>query len=228
MFSLKSLCSRPGGPQERGVCSSQVPTSLCRVSVPASIAASPRLRQPETPRARNPSGRPRSSSPTALVSTAWIAAMVSSSTCDSRAPISGRCASSARQMFADHQPRPIFDDLKALADDRRIIAQMQPARDERQRVRQPRQNAELARHVVGPGGQFPHRRPAQHGRLAIEVNEVVEVGQPPGELPRRRLRVQPMAMRGEMRAAPPPSPTGRSRRRTAGRFRASRFLLLCC
>ena len=47
MFSLKSLCKNPGAPSGTRWLSSQAPTSLCRASVPASIAASPRLRQPD-------------------------------------------------------------------------------------------------------------------------------------------------------------------------------------
>src|SRR5271166_5292669 len=39
------------------------------------------------------------------------------------------------QMFADHQAGPVFDDLEALPDDRRIVAQMQAASDEWQRIR---------------------------------------------------------------------------------------------
>ena len=39
---------------------------------------------------------------------------------------------------------------------------LQAAGDERQRVGQARQDAELPRHVVGAGGQLSHRRAAQH------------------------------------------------------------------
>ena len=57
-----------------------------------------------------------------------------------------------RQVLADHQARAVFNDLEALPDDRRVVAQMQSARDERQRIRQAGQDAELARHVEGAGG----------------------------------------------------------------------------
>ena len=110
------------------------------------------------------------------------------------APVpAGRCSRITR-------PGPVFDDLKALADDRGIVAQMQPARDERQRVRQARQDAELARHVVGAGGQFPHRRAAQHGGFAVQVDQIVQVGQAAGELARRRVGVQAMAVRRQIGA----------------------------
>ena len=99
-----------------------------------------------------------------------------------------------RHVLADHQARPVFDDLKALAEDRRIVAQVQAAGDERQRVRQARQDTELARHVVSAGGELAHRRPAQHGGLAVEVDQVVQVGQAAGELARRGVFVQMMAV----------------------------------
>ena len=111
-----------------------------------------------------------------------------------------------RNGFPDDQARPVFEDLEPLAADRRIIAQMQAARHERQRVRQARQDAVLARHVVGAGGQLAHRRAAQHGGFAVQVNQIIEVREPAGELPRRRIVVQPHPVTREVGAARPASP----------------------
>ena len=80
-----------------------------------------------------------------------------------------------------------------------IVAQEQAARHERQRIGQARQDAEFARHVVSAGRQFTHRRTAQHRRLAVEMDQVVEVRQPAGELARRRIAIQPQPMRRQMR-----------------------------
>ena len=75
---------------------------------------------------------------------------------------------------------------------------MQATGDERQRVRQAGEDTEFARHIEGAGGQVPHRRAAQDGRLAIEVDQVVQVRQPAGELARRRFGIQVMAVRGQV------------------------------
>ena len=80
------------------------------------------------------------------------------------------------------------------------VAQEQPARHERQRIGQPAQDAELARHVVGAGGQLAQWRAAQHRGLAIELDQVIEVRQSAGELPWRRLVIETPAMCSQMRA----------------------------
>ena len=191
LFSLKSLCSSAGAPSGTRCRSSQSPSSACSASVPSSSAASPRLRQPLTARARNPAGRPRSSRPTASASTAWIAASVSSSTCDSRAPTSGRPASSGGMCSRITRPGRYSMIWNCAPMTLASAAQEQPARHERQRIGQPAQDAELARHVVGAGWKLAERRSAQHGRPAVEMDQVVEVRQAAGELPRRRIVVEP-------------------------------------
>ena len=105
-----------------------------------------------------------------------------------------------RNGFPNNQTRPVFENLKALAADRRIVAQVKAAWDKRQRIRQARQDTVLARHVVSAGGQLAHWRAAQHGGFAVEVNEIIQVGQPAGELARRRVIVQPHPMAREVSA----------------------------
>ena len=105
-----------------------------------------------------------------------------------------------RQVLADHQAGPVLDDLELRADDRWVGAQEQPARHERQRIRQAAQDAELARHVVGAGRQLAERRAAQHGRPAVEMDQIIQVGEPAGELARRRIMVEPQPVCGEVGA----------------------------
>ena len=194
LFSLKSLCSSAGAPSGTRWRSSQFPSSACSASVPSSSAASPRLRQPLTARARNPAGRPRSSRP----DRGGIHRMDRRQRLEQHLRQPGADFRAAgqfgRDVLADHQAGPIFDDLELRADDTGVRAQEQPARHERQRIGQPAQDAELARHVVGAGGKFAERRPAQHGRPAVEMDQVVQVRQSAGELPRRRIAVESQAV----------------------------------
>ena len=131
-----------------------------------------------------------------------------------------------RHVLPDHQAGPVFDDLEALAHDGGVVAQDQAAGDERQRIRQARQDAELARHVVGAGRQFPHRRAAQHGWAGRR-----DGSDSSGSPSRRRTgaaadRSSRHAPARPDRRRPRPSRGARSRRRTAGRYRMTRFLLL--
>ena len=86
-----------------------------RLGMP-SVAARPRLVQPATARARKPSGRPRSSSPTEAGSTACSRASVSTIISESSAGASGRCASGRHVVAPDHEARPVGDELERRAD----------------------------------------------------------------------------------------------------------------
>ena len=119
LFSLKSLCSSPGGPSGTMLRSSQCADIVVQRSVPSSIAASPRLRQPATPRARNPSGPAEIVQPDRL----GIHRMdrgdgLQQHLRQPRADLRPM-GEFRRQVLADHQPGAVFDDLEALADDRR-------------------------------------------------------------------------------------------------------------
>ena len=105
-----------------------------------------------------------------------------------------------RQMLADHQPGRYSMIWNRWPITVGSSHRCSPRGDERQRVRQARQDAEFACHVVGAGRQLPHRRSAQHGRLAVDVDQVVQVGQPAGELARRRVGVQAVTMTGQVDA----------------------------
>ena len=102
-----------------------------------------------------------------------------------------------RQSAADDQPGAVFDDLKRRAEDARLGAIEQGAG--RQRVSPPQRgkNAVLARHVVGPARQRTAGRPAQNSRPAIDRNQIVEIAEAAGELP-RRLRTEPRAAPGQV------------------------------
>ena len=105
-----------------------------------------------------------------------------------------------RNGFPDDKARPVFQDLKPLPADGRIVAEMQTPRNEWQSVRQPGQDAMLARHVVGTGRQFTHRRAAQYSGPAVQINQIIEVREPAGELARRRIGVQAHPLPGQVRA----------------------------
>ncbi len=106
-----------------------------------------------------------------------------------------------RHDVADHDPGAVFEDLERRAQHRRVGAE--PQRPRRQRIGSPqrRQNPVFARHVVGAARQLAGRRAAQHRRPAVDFDQIVEIAEAPGKLPRRigaqgrAARRQPISQR---------------------------------
>ena len=199
LFNLKSLCSSPGAPSAPNSPPATPPTRRAAPpshppSPPSRAAATPSPRAPETPPAApdhptrsmpyRPRGSPRSSPATPATAAHPTPAARK------------RC----RHMLADHQPGPIFQNLKRRPEHRCIGAQKQAPRHKCQRIRQPAEDAVLARHVMTARRQLPQRRPTQHRRRPIQHDQIIQVRQPTGELLRRRIDRQHMPLPRQMRA----------------------------
>ena len=100
---------------------------------------------------------------------------------------------------ADDPAGAVLHDEERLAEDRLVTAEMQRPRSQRELAPQTREHPVFAPHVVGPGGQRSRRRTAQHHRLAVHGQEVVEVAEAAGELPGRGRGLEGKTLSFQMR-----------------------------
>ena len=90
-----------------------------------------------------------------------------------------------RQSVADHHSRTVFDDLKRRAEHACLVAEQHRPRRQRILPPQGREDAVFARHIVAAIRQRPGRRPAQYRRLAVNLDQIVEISVAAGKLPRQ-------------------------------------------
>jgi hypothetical protein len=92
-----------------------------------------------------------------------------------------------RQLSAHDDSLAIFKNLKWCAEHSAVFAKEQASGRQRVSLLQGRENTVFAGHIIGPGRQRPARRPSQDRPTSVDLDQVIEITEPSGELPRLRF-----------------------------------------
>jgi hypothetical protein len=89
-----------------------------------------------------------------------------------------------RQLSAQDDSFAIFKNLKGCAEHSAVFAKEQASGRQRVSLPQGRESTVFAGHIVGSGRQWPTRRPSQNRRTSVDLDQVIEITEHSGELPR--------------------------------------------